>query len=107
MTEDSLESDWQIYKKRVPEWRERYLAQKNEEIVAALSNIDKTPTEQFWDAKHVIEGEAKILTDCLDPHSRSNMFLSLLLMIRYELIEESDLNEFSEELREQILSTRN
>ena len=99
-----LESDWKIYSKNVPEWRERYLTQKNGEIIAILSDREKTHTDRFWDAKRVMEDESRILRDCLDPHSRSNMVLSLCLMIRYKMVEESDLVNFSEELRERLLA---
>ena len=104
MIDKPLESDWKSFSKHVPDWRERYLARKNKEIVAMLENNGKTPTEIFWDTKQFITDEAKILTSCLDGHSRSKMTLSLQLMFRYGLIGEADLAEFSEELREIILS---
>ncbi len=106
MNDKPLESDWKTFKKYVPKWRERYLAQKNSEIIATLSDNGKTPTEQFWDAKQLMKDEARILMSCLDGHSRSKMLLSLQLMFRYSLIEELDLSLFSEELREQILSIK-
>jgi protein-tyrosine phosphatase len=96
------ESDWKLFRKRVPEWRERYLRLKNKEIVGVLTTRDKTPTEQFWAAKEKIEEEAKILVHCLDGHSRSKMQFYLFLMYRYGLIEDNDLEEFSKELREQV-----
>ena len=49
-----LESDWKCYTKHVPEWRERYLSRKNRELVAILSDSDKSPTERFWDANQLI-----------------------------------------------------
>jgi hypothetical protein len=100
-----LESDWKTFRKRVPEWRERYLLRKNEEIISILTDESKTPTERFWDAKERIKEEAKILVDCLDVHSRSKMPWYLLLMHRHGLIQDSDLGEFSEALREQILAS--
>jgi hypothetical protein len=100
-----LESDWKTFRKRVPEWRERYLLKKNEEIIGILRNEGKTPTERFWDAKEKMKEEAKILVDCLDGHSRSKMQWYLLLMHRRGLLQDSDLNEFSEVLQEQILAS--
>jgi len=104
MIDKPLESDWKSFSKHVPNWRERYLSRKNKEIVAMLEDSRKTPTEQFWDTKQFMKDEAKILTNCLDGHSRSKMTLSLQLMFRYGLIGEPDLAEFSEELRERVLS---
>jgi predicted protein tyrosine phosphatase len=96
------ESDWKIFRKRVPEWRERYLHLKNKEIVGILTARNKTPTEQFWAAKEKMVREAKILVHCLDGHSRSKMQFYLSLMYRYGLIEDNDLEEFSIELREHL-----
>ncbi len=100
-----LESDWKTFRKRVPEWRERYLLRKNEEIISLLTDESKTPTERFWDAKKRIQEEAKILVICLDGHSRSKMRWYLLLMYGHGLVQDSDLGEFSEMVKEQILTS--
>lgn len=98
-----LESDWKTFRKHVPEWRERYLAEKNPEIVAVLSDESKTPTERFWDAHERMKEEARTLVECLDGHSRSKMEWYLSLMHRHGLIRDGDLEVFSEGLREHIL----
>lgn len=100
---EMLEKDWKIFRKRVPQWRERYLQDKNKEIVDLLTDKTKIPSEQFWDAKHKINQEAKILVRCLDGHSRSKMDMFLILMYNHDLINKDDLKEFSDELREKIL----
>lgn len=105
MQKKPLESDWKTFRKRVPEWRERYLLRKNEEIVGILGDERKTPTERFWDAKERMTEEARVLVHCLDGHSRSKMEWYLVLMRHHGLIQDSDLKEFSEELQEQILET--
>jgi hypothetical protein len=104
MENKPLESDWKMFRKRVPEWRERYLAEQNREIIGILSEEGKTPTERFWDAEERMKKETRILFDCLDGHSRSKMEGYLLLMRRHGLIREDDLEEFSEALRERILA---
>ena len=65
-----LESDWKTFEKRVPEWRERYLLKKNQEIIGILKDESKPSTVRFWDAKKKMKEEAKVLTDCLDGQSR-------------------------------------
>lgn len=50
-----------------------------------------------------MEGEGKILRDCLDGHSRSNMTMHLLLSYHYGLVDDPDLDEFSDDLSEHIL----
>lgn len=98
------ESDWQRFREHVPKWRERYLKQRNEEIARLLMADEGTPTDRFWDAKDQMDEEIQILVDCLDGHSRSNMRIHLLLMYRHGLIEDADLDIFSDALRERILA---
>ncbi len=101
-----LESDWKIFTKNVPLWRERYLVRKNRDIAAVLSDTEKTPNEQFWDAMKLMEDESKILRNCLDGHSRSKMEMSLLLMFRHGLIDQTDAAQFSKELSKYILASK-
>lgn len=100
---DVKESDWRLFRDRVPEWRERYLGTVNEEIADMLGSDDGTPMEIFWEAKERMDEEGKILRDCLDGHSRSNMTMHLLLMYRHGLIDDADLDAFSDNLRDHIL----
>jgi len=104
MIDMPLESDWKMFKKHVPVWREQYLNHKNESTATPLIDKEESPTERFWNAKKIIKEDSYILTSCLDQYSRSKMTISLSLMIRYGLIEEPDLVVFSDDLREQILA---
>ena len=96
------ESDWKTFRKIVPELRERYLTEKNKEIVAIFMDEGRTPTERFWDARERIEKERKILESGLDGHSRSSMEWYMHLMYRHGMMSGSDLENFSEELRNDI-----
>lgn len=102
MPQRPRESDWKIYSRCVPEWRERYLSGINLKIAGILANPSRTPTEQFWDAKEKMEVEARTLTDCLDDHSRSKMLWHLVLMSRHGMINEADLKEFSDQIQRQV-----
>lgn len=98
------ESDWRLFRERAPEWRERYLEKVNDEIAHMLTSEDRTQTEIFWEAKERMDEEAQILRDSLDGHSRSSMTMHLFLMYRHGLVEDADLKEFSEGLRDHILT---
>ena len=104
MTGKPKESDWKRYRDMVSDLRERYLKEKNQELAEMLTSSDKTPTERFWDTLERMKKEGKILQDCLDPHSRSNMFMSMMLMLRYGMLKEEDLEGFSEELHHDLTS---
>ncbi len=96
------ESDWKRFRKMVPELRERYLKEKNVELVSHLTDSSKTPTEQFWNTFEKMKEESKILENCLDGHSRSNMVLAMALMCRHGMLNEEYLSEFSDELKMKI-----
>jgi hypothetical protein len=104
MAKKTLESDWKAYKRIIPSLRDRYLQRKNQELVAILSNDGRTPTENFWQAKGSMDEQVQILHQCLDGHSRSKMWMSMLMMHSYGLIQDQDLDEFSELLKQDILS---
>jgi hypothetical protein len=98
-----LESDWKTYNKLVPLVRDRFLLGKNAELIAILSQESKTPTETFWEAKSLMDEQAEILSQCLGHHSRSHMWLSVLLLRRYGLIRDQDLEQFSESFRQEVI----
>ncbi|MEQ8789177.1 MAG: hypothetical protein RIC55_22885 [Pirellulaceae bacterium] len=107
MFDKPKESDWKTFRKLVPEWRERYLQEKNEQIVRLLTEEGKTPTEQFWTAKELMDDEAEGLRFCLDGHSRSTMDMFLLRMLVNDMIHDDDLKAFSETLQNGFRSWRN
>ena len=99
---DVSTSDWKVFRRRVPEWRERYLRLRNEEVVGLLRDEALTPTERFWQAKERMAEEARVLQACLDGHSKRKVAWYLSLMYGHEMIGEDDLDEFSEGLRASV-----
>ena len=95
-------SDWKVFRRRVPEWRERYLRLRNEELAGLLRNEAHTPTERFWQAKERMAEEARVLRACLDGHSKRKVAWYLSLMYGYGMIGADDLDEFSDGLREAV-----
>ena len=101
------ESDWKQFRDMVEFLRERYLKETNQRLNEILTDGDRTATDQFWDTFEEMKKEKKILQDCLDQHSRSQMYLSMLLMLRHGMLKEADLKGFSEELQEQLTTHLN
>jgi len=97
-----LEKDWKLYSKLIPELRENYLQEKNIEIIKILEDNVKTETDRFWDARNKIEREKKILINCLDDNSRSNMVFHMCLMYKYGMLTEDDLLKFSDEIQGRV-----
>jgi hypothetical protein len=99
------EADWKQLRKLIPEVRDRYLKGKNEQIVRLLTSTTTTETEKFWKATECMEKERKILDDCLGDMRRSTMNMIILMMYRNGLIIKSDLDNFSENLKQYVLET--
>ena len=100
-----MEKDWKLFRKIVPDLRERYLKDKNKKIKKMLESEGKSETERFWEAKVKIEKERNILVDCLDGHSRSKLVYHMILMYKCGMLKKSDLKNFSDELQNQIIKT--
>ena len=92
-------SDWKTFRRCVPEWRERYLRLRNEELVGLLSDEAHMPAERFWQAKERMDEEARVLRSCLDGHSKGKVTWYLCLMYGHGMIEDGDLDEFTEGLQ--------
>jgi hypothetical protein len=102
-----MESDWRKFRDMVPMLRERYLAEHNARIAAMLADPQKNGTDRFWEAMEEMERQAKVLRQCLDGHSRSKMWLYVMLMVRHRMLRKEDLEGFSDELRSKAESVLN
>lgn len=90
-----MESDWRKFRAIVPDLRERYVADRNARIRCLLDDPSKTETERFWDTFEEMRKEAKVLTSCLDGHSRSKMWFYMILMRNAGMLKQEDLASFS------------
>jgi hypothetical protein len=100
------ESDLKRFKNSLVKWRERYIKWKNDEIRLILEDTKRTETDIFWDIVKFQDKEVKKLHECLDNYSRSNMILHMAHMIKYKMIGEEDIVEFSEELQEFLTNNK-
>ena len=95
-----IESDWKLFRKRLPGWPENYMATLLEQYKAILEE-DTQAAERF----HKLEDEllehrkdAGVLCEM----RRSRMFSSILCLIHEGAITQDDLEGFSEELRKRV-----
>lgn len=102
MNDKPKESDWKQFRGMVEFLKERYLKETNQRLNEILTDVNRTPTNQFWDTFEEMKKVKTVLEDCLDGHSRSRMFLSMTLMLRYGMLKKADLKVFSEELQESL-----
>ncbi len=98
----SKKKDWRLFREKLPKWQEDHMAKLNEEYIGILSRKDKNPSENFWELYERMRKDKKdpgVLISDLRP---SNFDLYLGSLLAQSVIQEEDLEGFSEELKERI-----
>ena len=94
------ESDWRLFRSRLPMWQEAYMERLNREYIALLSGTGPA-SEKFWELEKRVR-EDKRRGGVVMRMSRSNMELDLLSLLSDGVISTAELDGFSEELREKL-----
>ena len=96
-----MEKDWKLFKKKLDGWQEAYMDRLIEEYKDIL-NSDASSSDKYWSLRKKIYDDYKSPGVLARDVSRSNMFIILLGLLRDEAITMDDLDEFSDELKEDI-----
>ena len=97
---DVNERDWELFKKLVPLWQERYIQKLNKEYINILSK-NNSSAQNFWELENRIREDKKHPGVILDLR-KSTMHMNLMLLLSYEVITFDDLKEFSNELLDEL-----
>ena len=90
------ESDWRLFRKRLPEWQERCVQSLLNEYAAIIAAADD-PSARFWKLEKRLKRDVRRV-GVQTKMSRSSMHLNLLRLLHEKAITMSDLDGFSEEL---------
>lgn len=93
------ESDWKLYGSRLIGWRDRYVERVNRELIIALADVTSGTIDRFWNTHEQINAEARLLRQCFDGSTRETMIHHLLAMLGGGIIDQSDLDGFSDAVR--------
>lgn len=104
INESISKKDWKLFQEKIGKWQERYMERLSEEYIQLLSS-DKCASEKFWELDKRIKQDKK-KPGVLIRLSKSEMFFNLNMLLNDEAITLEDLNEFSEELQENIKEFR-
>ena len=99
------ERDWKIFRKNIPMWQEKHISTLIEEYKTILSENENS-SEKFWKLKERIDADAKKKGVIIEM-KRSILVNNLISLIDEAVIDIDDLNEFSDELKEKVLSSIN
>ena len=94
------ESDWRLFRSRLPIWQETYLERLNREYIALLLGTGSA-SEKFWALEKRVR-EDKKSGGVVMRMSRANMELNLLSLLSDGVISMADLDGFSEGLQEKL-----
>ena len=100
------EKDWRLFRQKLPGWQEAYMDRLNREYVALLTGEGKA-SDKFWELEKRIRNDKRSVGVVAEMR-RSMMYNNILSLIYDDVIGLDDLDDFSDELREQIkFVTRN
>ena len=91
------ESDWKLFRKKMPDWQEYYMERLNQEYAAILAGSGKA-SDKFWEIEKRINAD-KQHVGVVAKMSRSNMYHNILSLLDEGAITLDDLAEFSEDLQ--------
>lgn len=92
--------DWSLFREKISDWQEAYMDKLNKEYVELLSGKGK-PSEKFWTLEERIRNDKKD-TGVQLRMSRSNCISNIVSLLNEGAITMKDLEEFSDELKENI-----
>ena len=96
------EADWKLFRKRLPEWQERYMEKLIEEYKVYLSS-DEPASSKFWGMEKKIKNDKRKTGVLAEGISRSNMKFLMMDLINEGAITQEDFEGFSEDFRDQLL----
>ena len=94
------EQDWKLFRKKLPLWQESYMDKLNQEYIRLLSG-EGLASDKFWELEKRIREDKRSIGVAVDMR-RSQMYSNLLSLMANEIIQEDDLDGFSEELTETV-----
>ena len=96
------EADWKLFRKRLPEWQERYMEVLVEDYMKFLSS-NEPASSKFWELEKRLKMDKRKTGVLAEGISRSNMKIIMMNLIDEGAIAAEDFNGFSDDFREQLL----
>ena len=93
-------SDWKLFRTHIAKWQENYMERLLQEYMELLSG-EENASEKFWKLEERIKRDKKH-PGVLIELRKSNMIYDIVSLINLDVITTSDLDEFSEELKEGV-----
>lgn len=93
-------NDWKLYRTRISEWQEAYMGRLVSEYMEVL-NGEGNASDKFWELEERIKKDRKH-PGVIVEMSKGNMIFDIVTLINTDVITFEDLEDFSDELKEQV-----
>lgn len=100
MSNNFTEKDWKLFKSKIPQWQEKYMSKLISEYSELLNSNEKS-SEKFWQLEKRIRSDKKHSGVIIETR-RSVFIQNLIMLIQGGVISFSELDEFSDELKETV-----
>ena len=94
------ESDWKLFRQKLPGWQERHMESLIRKY-AALLDGPGAASDKFWSLEKCIRADQQHV-GVVARMSRSKMYMNLIALLWEGVITADDLDGFSDDLREQL-----
>ena len=100
MSYEPTKADWKLYREKLPEWQENYMAKLCDEYAAILTGPGRG-SDAFWEIEKRVRQDKK-RPGVMVEVSRSEMAYTIIGLLQDGAIQMSDLDEFSDDLKDRI-----
>lgn len=94
------EQDWKIFRKKIPDWQERYMERLAADYITLLQS-EKKASAKFWELEKRIKQDKKS-PGVLINMRRSTAVNNIVNMVLDGVISLDDLEDFSDDLKEAV-----
>lgn len=94
------EKDWKLFRSKIGPWQEAHMEHLTREYLGILQG-DGSASDKFWELEERINNDKKSSGVIIEMR-RSGLYRNLACLLMEGVITSSDLEEFSEELRETL-----
>ena len=95
---DVLESDWKLFRQRLPGWQERHMQRLLDEYAAIIAGTGD-PSAKFWTLEKRLRTDKRHAGVCVELR-RSTMVETLFNLLAEKAISAEDLDGFSDRVRD-------
>ncbi len=97
------ESDWKLFRQKLPDWQEAYMEKLVKKYLSILSDESAFPSKRFWKIEELINRDKRKTGVMAQDIRRSNLIFLMEQLLREKAISKPDLEGFSENFRDFLI----